>query len=171
MPLLVRADKTGLVAAAIRLLVRRKVRVGIPADNDSREEGGVTNAQLGYIHEFGEPLVNIPARPHLAPGVRDATPEINARLRAAGVAALTGQGAKVAANLEAAGMAGVKGVQARIRSNIPPPTKKRTHAVAMLRGTRAIKAARKRALEIDAGSVALIDTGAYLASITYTVDR
>ena len=43
------------------------VTIGIHEDA-GQHEGGVTNAQLGAIHEFGTD--NIPARPWLAPGVR-----------------------------------------------------------------------------------------------------
>jgi hypothetical protein len=54
-------------------LVQQQVLVGIPDSTTSRkQEVGqpITNATLGFIHEFGSPAANIPARPFLIPGVR-----------------------------------------------------------------------------------------------------
>lgn len=40
--------------------------------NDSR----MTNAQIAYVHEHGSPAQNIPARPFLGPGIKEAMPEL-----------------------------------------------------------------------------------------------
>ena len=67
--------KDGLPAAlkAIKALTARQVLVGIPDDTADRDdvpgEGPITTAALGYIHEFGAPEQNIPARPFLLPGI------------------------------------------------------------------------------------------------------
>lgn len=44
-------------------LNRMQLVVGIPSDENSRDEStGITNAELGAIHEFGVPEKNIPER-------------------------------------------------------------------------------------------------------------
>lgn len=44
-------------------LNRMQLVVGIPSDENSRDEStGITNAELGAIHEFGAPKKNIPER-------------------------------------------------------------------------------------------------------------
>ena len=44
-------------------LNRMQLVVGIPSDANSRDEStGITNAELGAIHEFGVPEKNIPER-------------------------------------------------------------------------------------------------------------
>ena len=50
----------------------------------------ITIAQLGFIHEFGSPAANIPARPFLVPGVESVKDKIGADLGKAAKAALKG---------------------------------------------------------------------------------
>lgn len=47
----------------------KEVLIGIPMSTAERPEGEITNAELGYIHEYGAPEANIPARPFLTTGV------------------------------------------------------------------------------------------------------
>ena len=48
------------------------VLVGIPQENNAtREDGGVTNVQLMYIHTYGSPARRIPARPTIEPAITD----------------------------------------------------------------------------------------------------
>eukprot|EP01037_Dinobryon_pediforme_P023422 gene23422-24868_t len=63
----------------IKAMTKSEVLVGIPDQNaprsadedEARKASGepVNNAELGYIHEFGVPEQNIPARPFLIPGI------------------------------------------------------------------------------------------------------
>lgn len=47
-------------------LNRMQLVVGIPSNENSREEStGITNAELGVIHEFGVPEKNIPERSYM----------------------------------------------------------------------------------------------------------
>jgi hypothetical protein len=60
-------------------LARERVLVGVPSDESARvnDDGSVSpinNAALGYLIEHGSPATNMPARPFLVPGVRDALP-------------------------------------------------------------------------------------------------
>jgi hypothetical protein len=61
----------------VSALVKQEVLVGIPEDKADRGTGeAVTNAELGYIHEFGAPEANIPARPFLVPGIASAQAKV-----------------------------------------------------------------------------------------------
>lgn len=93
------------VIAAITKLTRKQVLIGIPDANTSRQQTGpVTNADLGYIHEFGSPAANIPARPFLIPGVRKSLPQVMPHLYGACAAAIDGKSAVADKELVAAGL-------------------------------------------------------------------
>lgn len=78
MPIIKTKDATKVVLARIKALTKSEVLVGIPDANAARtdeEEAAkkgepITNAGLGYVHEFGLPERNIPARPFLFPGIK-----------------------------------------------------------------------------------------------------
>lgn len=63
-------DKVVAVMKNISKLERARVYVGIPAAQNARLDDESNNATLGYIHEFGSPARNIPARPFLIRGVK-----------------------------------------------------------------------------------------------------
>jgi hypothetical protein len=108
------------LAQALADLQRRRVLIGIPA-GEPREGGTITNAAIGYINEFGSPAANIPARPHLVPGVQAALPAITKYLQAAARAALTGADPSVVDSyFEQAGQKGVDSVKALIRAKLKP---------------------------------------------------
>ncbi|WP_425530049.1 hypothetical protein, partial [Stenotrophomonas maltophilia] len=70
---------TEAVLSAVADLVKTKLLVGIPAETaDRAAEAGEpqppNNATIGYAMEFGLPERNIPARPHLLPGVQAVLP-------------------------------------------------------------------------------------------------
>ena len=52
-------------------LMKKAIYVGIArgSDKDTRNDEAPNNSDLGYIHEFGEPSKNIPARPFLRPSI------------------------------------------------------------------------------------------------------
>jgi hypothetical protein len=109
------------VAKAMRALTGREVVCGIPADQSDRKEdddgGAITNAQLGYIHEMGSPIRNIPARPFLTPGIRAAQEKIVDQLRDAANKALDGQISGVDAALNRAGHIATASVKAQFVDN------------------------------------------------------
>lgn len=112
------ADKTVDVAAAMRLLTRSAVLVGIPADKGGPPgKDDVTYAEIGYIHENGAPDANVPARPFLIPGIRAAHDKIVDQLRDAGRKALEGNAGGVAKVLERAGIIGQNSVRAQFVDN------------------------------------------------------
>lgn len=171
-------DKTKDVIKNVRELTRRNVLVGIPDDSGPGEVGpqstgnvrkdakGPTNAELGYIHEHGSPAANIPARPFLVPGVRNAQAQVEHRLRAAARAALDGNTGRMDRNLHAAGMEAQIGVQKKLQSGPFAPLSQRT-IDARRRRSAGSKYRRKAATPADVKP--LIDTSQMLRSVTYVV--
>lgn len=162
MPVRITKNLVPQVLKAIEDLTRQQVLVGIPGDAAARTGRGaaITNAQIGYIQEFGSPAQNIPARPFLRPGVNDAMPDIIARLRNGAKLALKfpldpDAGTKA---LMAAGLVAQRSVQMTITNVIPPPLSPVT-----------IQRRRTRKVAPRIGTVPLIDTGALRRSITYTL--
>ena len=131
------------------------VVVGITENSDTAREGGVTNAQLLYLHENGVPSHNIPPRPVLIPAVREAATRsaIKSMLRAGAARAMIGDVAGADAYYNKAGMLGRSACQKYITEggNLAP------NAPSTI--------ARK------GSSTPLIDTGSMLGSITYEVRK
>lgn len=75
----VTVDNTEELEKAVKTLTNNVVMVGIPGDS-TRSDGGPNNATLGYIHEYGSPAKNIPARPWLHPPIAHMSAEIAQRL-------------------------------------------------------------------------------------------
>ena len=111
-------DASGIVFNRMKELLHTSVLVGIPAEHNGREETGGAqtpgNAALLYIHEFGSPAANIPARPTLIPGVRKAEHRTIPALKAAARAALEGNDAKAKTELNRAGAIAVASVRNEI---------------------------------------------------------
>lgn len=148
-------DDVAKVLANIQQMSGKEVLVGIPAEKTVRKGDPMTNATLGYIHENGSPARNIPARPFLVPGVKQATPKAVAAMKGLAAKALTDPTA-VEKALNAGGLVAQASVKKRIISQ--------EGFTALKAGTIAV---RKR---IGAkGTKALIRTGQLLNSITYVV--
>lgn len=178
----VRVDKMDEVLASLDALTTNRVLIGIPATTAGREEDPiVNNAMIGYINEFGSPAQNIPPRPHLQPGVRAATPRIISRLRSALVAAMDAKRESAIKQLHAVGMICASSVKSKIRSGPFIPLSDRTLRARVNRNTTKGRAgSRKGAAKELANRAAgmapssalakpLIDTSAYLRSITYVI--
>ena len=85
-------DTVNARVKAIQQITKTQVFVGIPEEKGSRKNSDEpTNAQLGYIHEFGSPARNIPARPSLIPEVRKAARDYMPHLQGAVAASLDGK--------------------------------------------------------------------------------
>jgi len=155
-------DNMKAVADAVELLSKSRVLVGIPSANAGRNEDAtsqpITNAALGYIHEYGAPEQNIPARPFLNPGVDGSKKQWLPYLEAAGRNALNGESGKVTQNLDNAGLTAQNAVRAFITAGdtfapLAPVT----------------LAARQR--KGRTGTKPLIDTNQMLKSVTYVVRK
>lgn len=153
-------DKVADITRAIRALTRNELLIGVPEEKTDRQDGEITNAAIGYIQENGAPEINLPARPHLVPGVMSAAPQMIQVLKTGAEQAFDGNPTAARQSLEAAGLIGRNAVVALITSNIPPPLSPRTLA------ERSRKAKRQLTL---ADVTALIDSGQYRAAHTYVV--
>ena len=162
------------ITAAMRKLAKTRLLIGIPGEGDPHPDSTFGNVSRGYVFEFGSPATNMPARPHIVPGVEDALPEITARMEAAALAALDGGDPRPA--MMAAGQAGVNSIRAQIDSKLSPPIKPESYLQrttgrtarrtrARRAGTSLIELARSEA----AGATPLVDTGAYRNSITFVI--
>ena len=107
-------DKTRDLFKAISELTKRDVLVGVPEDAPDRRGEGISNAALAYIHNFGAPAANIPARPFLYEGIDDAQGKIASQLGKGGKAALDGDSAGVNKALNSVGLVAQNAVRARI---------------------------------------------------------
>lgn len=185
MPIEVTKDNVSKIFKSMAELTGKAVYIGIPEAEASRtEEPEMNNARLGYIHEFGSPLVNIPARPFLIPGVEAVEKQTAQQLKLAAEAALSGDSKLADQNLNRVGIIAANKVKEVINSNIPPPLKPRT--VRDRYKTRGTKTRRGNevlymqlisqgmepgAAQEQAGIIALIDTGQLRNSITYVVKK
>ncbi|WP_248322030.1 hypothetical protein [Caballeronia sp. Sq4a] len=150
-------DKVASVIKAVSDLATKDVLVGIPDSAPERKDGEpISNAQIGYIQEHGAPAANIPARPFLVPGVRDAQDKIGERLGRGAKAALNGQD-QAEQTLNAAGLIGQNAARAKINSNIQPKLADSTIAARIARGVTRTNT--------------LVDTGQLRNSITYVVRK
>lgn len=192
----IKADKLAAVVRGLASLVKENVLVGVPDSTTERgdddEAGPMNNATLGYIHEHGSPAANIPARPHLIPGIENAKDKIADRFKKAGQFAMDGKKDKVRQQLVGAGQNASDSVRNMIDDADFEPLKPSTVA-SRYRGRTADgkKPARERKAEKEyreliasgaqaagmslndiqsaAGIKPLVNTGAYRKSITYVI--
>ncbi|GBU18029.1 MULTISPECIES: hypothetical protein [Methylobacterium] len=160
MPLVVKKDRTEAVLSAVADLVKTKLLVGIPAETaDRAAEAGEpqppNNATIGYAMEFGLPERNIPARPHLLPGVQAVLPQAVSRLRTAGTAAIDGDSGAVTKAYHTVGLLAQNAIRAKITEGPFVPLSPRTLARRRARGRK--------------GEKPLTDTGALRAAYTYVI--
>lgn len=154
-------DGLGKLTKALKELGKRKVLVGVPAEKAQRkpEPGepalGPNNAMLAYVHNYGSPAQNIPARPFMEPGIKAAKPQIVKRFKDAATAGVEGKLDTADKNLDAAGIEASASIKNEIGSNIPPPLAPATLAARRRRGR--------------TGTLTLQDTGQMRNSITYVV--
>ncbi|WP_336792472.1 hypothetical protein [Pantoea anthophila] len=156
--LTVRANKAQSILDALKALTNKDVLVGIPESKDERQdegEGEFGNAGIGYINENGSPKQNIPARPHLKPGVRSVEQDYLPHLKAAAQKAMEGDADGAEMSLDRAGTVAANGVKRYITI---------TGFIALSDVT--LHQRRKRG---RTGNKPLIDTGEYRRSITHIV--
>ncbi|KVP40842.1 hypothetical protein [Burkholderia ubonensis] len=129
-------DRLDEILKSISGLVQKEVLVGVPDSTAGRKDKGepLSNAEIGYILESGSPANNIPARPHLVPGVQDARPKFEPQLQKGVEAALDGDLEKVDRSLNRAGLVAQNSVRAKINSNIQPKLADSTLAARRRRG-------------------------------------
>lgn len=153
--LTVRVDNVQSILDALKALMKKDVLVGIPEAEDARDNGDFGNAAIGYINENGSPAQNIPARPHLVPGVDSVKSQYLPHLKLAASSALDGNQESAVRSLEAAGTIAANGVKRYITT---------TGFTPLASGTLAQRRRRGRS-----GEKPLIDTGEYRRAITHIV--
>lgn len=140
------------LASGFSFLGKMDVLVGIPQEANA-DHGGVTNADLLYIHTNGSPARGIPARPTIQPAVHE--PAVRARLqgmfRNAFLMAITGNRAGAQRVYSQIGMIGANAAKAKFGA-VGPPLKAAT-------------------IKAKGSSAPLIDTGALRNAVTYVVRK
>ncbi len=178
----VRVGGVGLdaVKLALKRLAQESVLVGVPAAKATRTTGDeaetINNATIGYLNEFGMPEANIPERPWLMPPVRDHHKEIGQALARAAKSALDpNQKFDFDQRMNQVGLRTVNYIKAHIRAGIQPPLAQYTLEQRAARGRRGAKQELANRKAGVAASVLLakplIDTGAFLASISFVFTR
>lgn len=157
----VKVDRLKDFHRQIRELTLDRVLVGIPdiaaeREPDPDEPLEINNATIGYLNEFGAPDMNIPERPHLVPGVRNALPEIERRYVSAAKALLTKDFDPQVAH-HAVGLIASSSVKRKIKDGPFTPLSEFTLAKRRAKGRMGIKP--------------LQDTGQYRNAVTYVVRR
>jgi len=153
--LTIRSDNAAAVLASLKAIASKDVLVGIPEEKSERDDVPFGNAGIGYINENGSPAQNIPARPHLVPGVRSVDEQTLPHLRAAAQAAMSGNTAAAEMELNRAGALAANGVKRYMIITGFTPLADRTINARLARGR--------------TGDKPLIDTGQYRRAITYVV--
>jgi hypothetical protein len=178
-------DTLSQVIAGMTALVGKQILVGYPessTDRDGDIEGPITNATLGYIHEHGSPAANIPARPHLVPGVQKAEDKVVAYMEKATVATLSRNPKKADVYLRDAGIVAMNSVRNEIVTGdfvpLSPSTVRQRHKN---RQTKSMRQSEKKYLELVAGGMSpeeaqaatgirpLNNTGQLRNAITYVL--
>lgn len=154
----VEEDHTEQLLAALHALGGVEVLVGITKDTNERAEGNIGNAALGYIHETGSPVSNIPARPFLYPGVKGSQDRWIPLLKRAGERALNFDDGGMMSALHAAGLVASTAAQRVIQDGIPPPLRRpRYHP--------------PQPPQPPNEATPLYDSGNLLRSLTYAIER
>lgn len=152
-------NRVNEVKRAIAEVADKRVLVGIPSTTAGRrsegDDGPLTNAEIGYIHEFGSPDANIPARPVLIPGVSKAREQIADRFGRTMAMKLKGESVSLPAELEKIGMVAVNAVKREFVTADLAPLAQMTLERRQARGRK--------------GTRPLIDTGQYRQAMTYVV--
>lgn len=130
---------------------------------DGGEDIANNNAALAYIHNFGAPEANIPARPFLVPGIQDAIPRLHTPLKQAAIATLNRRPADVMKALHAVGLICQNAVRRKITIGPFVPL-----APSTVKGRMAKHPHRKAASASDMKP--LIDTGRLRQAQTYAIE-
>jgi len=173
---IVESGDIGHVTKLLGELPNKEVLVGIPSTTAGRTDIPISNAVLGYIHEFGEPRHNIPPRPFLIPGVVSVQAQTIEGLRRAGEFALNGKETECMRQLHAVGMRASMAVKRKITTGPFVPLRPATVAARLRktkRGRNILGMLRQKGADLAKWGAAnlkpLIDTGQMRNAVTYIV--
>lgn len=153
-----KVDRLQDILKTLHSIAQKDVLVGVPDSAPERDDDAeYSNAQIGYINEFGSPPNNIPARPHLIAGVEAIEEQAAGILKRGGQRALAGDAQAVDQSLHAAGLLAVNSVRKTIQEGDFVPLAPYT--------------LQKRREAGRTGDKPLLDTGQYRNSQTYVVRK
>ena len=171
--LTITVDRFDAFKKSIETLTQKQVLVGIPEDHNERDDAPFGNAAIGYMNENGSPAKNIPARPHLIPGVLKACARVAGIFATGAKNALGGNRAAAEDALTAAGQVAADSVRSMITAGLSPALADSTVAARARRGRKgAIKELKLRAAGAAPSSALakpLLDTGEYKNAITFVL--
>lgn len=133
-------DNVPKVMAAIKALTKDRILIGIPSEKAFRPPSidepkpEINNAEIGYLNEFGAPEQNLPARPHLVPGIQVVEPKIADAYRDAAKKALDGNIGAIVAAESKIGFLATSSVKSLIAGGLSPALSERTLAERKRRG-------------------------------------
>ena len=167
---------------AMKRLAEKEVLVGFPEDTTVREDegiDGISNASLGYIHDNGDPMHNIPARPFMIPGIISAQEKITKRLGSVCKQVLRDKNVLTAdQGLHQVGLTAAAALKMYISDGVPPPLADATLRARQRKGKSIAKAATKELARRAQGEVPgidlakpLIETGAMRNAISYVIRK
>ena len=178
----IQVDNLELLKRDLALLVDSEVLVGVPQEEDDRDDGSpLGNAARAYIHDNGAPEVGIPARPFMVPGIESARTQITKQLAMTAVSVLKNSQSKqpkdniVERGLHAVGLIAQSAIKNKISEGISPPLSDRTlraraNRVKSRKAEREELANRKAGMKPSVDLVKpLIDTGEMQQSIKYVL--
>ncbi len=153
---------------SLQRLQKSLIFVGIAAGSkgDSRKDGPA-NHLLGFVHEHGSPAANIPARPFLVPGVKEAKDEVKSGMEATMRAALNDDEKAVKSLLDQTGMKAVSAVKNYMRMGnfepLKPSTIKNRNRSRLTKGKRQNE-------KVGQNIKPLVNTGALRDALDYYVE-
>lgn len=144
-------------ARAMKFMKENSVYVGIPQEETTRDEDGITNAELLFIHTNGSPKNNIPARPVIEPAIKNDKERLTSMMKKASRLVFEGNKQEVIRQLKLVGMRGQNISRAWFVNpeNGWPPNSPGVYRRKLAKGSTDPKP--------------LIDTGELRKSITYVV--
>lgn len=147
-----------------------EVLVGIPQEKNSAHDGGLTNAELLFLHTHGSPINNMPARPTIEPAISESNvaKAIQDQLIDCMRKALMGNVAAAERAMHMAGMIGASAAQKKFGSGDLAPNAPITIHGGWMHNKVSGKLFYVKGKK---SSAPLIDTGALRAAITYVVRR
>ncbi len=152
----VTTDRVASVLALVKRASRKAVLIGIPYAHTARPgDVGVSNAMIGHLNEFGSPTQNIPARPHLVPGVLAVRARVTGILEQGLIDEASGVPDALDKAMHAAGLVAVASVKTTITNRLSPGL--------------AAYTIKKRLAKGRTGTLPLVDSSQYINAITYAV--
>jgi len=172
----------------IQALADRRVLAGFPQQTDRRQGDPIGNAEIGYIQNYGEPAMHIPARPFMEPAAADIRDKAVRDMQETCLRVLDPKNngnAELDKGLHRVGLLFQLSIRNRLNSDTPPPLAPATVAARIARRKSSQWRVQRRML--IAGNVAdpnhpataaapgigvfrtLVDTGKLLHAVTYVI--